>query len=383
MQSGIRKDGEIFGVVQCSLFGGLDPMKIAGVRLQRYDLELVRPLIIKGHALEHRSGLILSMIDSTGQIGYGEIAPLPFLHKETIDEAALSISQVSQTLVGFDIQGKLSPYGDPLAESVGIDLPPSVLFGLEMAVFDLYVQQNPVRQRLSKLKVPLCGLTSTASEDFSGDLQAMLEQGFTAAKIKAGANSIVEDANRIKASKEIVRNKMKLRLDANRSWTLEEATAFCGQIGSEGIDYIEEPVKDVCDQKAFVEKNSIPLALDETLLDKGVDSMVDLGHVAAFVIKPGLVGGLRQTAELIELARRNNITPVLSSSFQSGLAIRALFLFAGEMALSDIPAGLDTLKWFAEDCLTYPIPVVNGSVSLGHLLEQRPCFKGALLTDVG
>jgi O-succinylbenzoate synthase len=358
-------------------------MKIAEIRLQRYDLELVRPLIIKGHALEHRSGLILSMIDSTGQIGYGEIAPLPFLHKETIDEASLCISQVSQTLVGIDIQDEISPYGDLLAESVGIDLPPSVLFGLEMAVFDLYLQKNRVRERLSKLKVPLCGLTSTASEDFSGDLQAMLEQGFLAAKIKVGSNSIAEDANRIKASKEIVQNKMKLRLDANRSWTLEEATAFCGQIDSEGIDYIEEPVKDICDQKAFVKKNSIPLALDETLLDKGFDSTVDLGDVAAFIIKPGLVGGLRHTAELIELARRNKITPVLSSSFQSGLAIRALFLFAGEMALSDIPAGLDTLKWFAEDCLTHPIPVVNGLVSLGHLLEQRPCFKGALLTDVG
>jgi O-succinylbenzoate synthase len=94
------------------------------------------------------------------------------------------------------------------------------------------------------------------------------------------------------------------------------------------------------------------------------------------------VGGLRHTAELIRLARPNKITPVLSSSFQSGLTIRALFLFAGERGLSDVPAGLDTLKWFVEDCLTDQISVVNGSVSLGHLIEQRPCFKGALLTDV-
>ena len=104
--------------------------------------------------------------------------------------------------------------------------------------------------------------------------------------------------------------------------------------------------------------------------------------MAAFVIKPGLVGGLRHTADLIGIAHRNNITPVLSSSFQSGLAIRSLFLFAGEMGLSEIPAGLDTLKWFAEDCLVQKIPVVNGSVSLQQLLEQRPFFKGALLTDV-
>jgi O-succinylbenzoate synthase len=211
----------------------------------------------------------------------------------------------------------------------------------------------------------------------------MLELGYSAVKIKVGSNSIAEEAERIKVSKENIQNKMKLRLDANRSWTLEEATAFCGQIGSEGIDYIEEPVKDICDQKAFVKTNRIPLALDETLLDNSFNSTTDLKHVAAFVIKPGLVGGLRHTAELIGSARRNKIIPVLSSSFQSGLAIRSLFLFAGEMGLSDIPVGLDTLKWFAEDCLVQKFPVVDGSVSLQQLLEQRPCFKGALLTDVG
>ncbi|MHC4258784.1 MAG: enolase C-terminal domain-like protein, partial [Planctomycetota bacterium] len=193
---------------------------------------MARSLTIKGHALENRTGLILSVIDSTGQIGYGEIAPLPFLHKETIEDVALCASQMSQTLVGIEIQNKITSYGDLLAESVGVDLPPSVLFGLEMAVFDLYLQQNRVRQHLSKLKVPLCGLTSTASEDFYRDLQEMLEQGFLAVKIKVGVNSIAEDANRINASKEIIQNKMKLRLDANRSWDLKEARAFCGQIGS-------------------------------------------------------------------------------------------------------------------------------------------------------
>ncbi|MHC5182490.1 MAG: hypothetical protein ACYSOW_11595 [Planctomycetota bacterium] len=41
-------------------------MKIAEIRLQRYDLELVKPITVKGHALEKRSGLILSVIDSAG-----------------------------------------------------------------------------------------------------------------------------------------------------------------------------------------------------------------------------------------------------------------------------------------------------------------------------
>ncbi|MHC5173116.1 MAG: hypothetical protein ACYSPJ_05065 [Planctomycetota bacterium] len=94
-------------------------MKIAEIRLQRYTLELARSLTIKGHALENRTGLILSVIDSTGQIGYGEIAPLPFLHKETIEDVALCASQMSQTLVGIEIQNKITSYGDLLAESVG------------------------------------------------------------------------------------------------------------------------------------------------------------------------------------------------------------------------------------------------------------------------
>jgi O-succinylbenzoate synthase len=356
-------------------------MKIIEIRLQRYDLELVGPIVIKGHAIDKRSGLILSMIDSAGRMGYGDIAPLPFLHKETIDDAVQCISQIRQTLVGMDIQNETTPFADPVEESIGVDLPPSVLFGVEMALFDLYLQQAAERQLLSKLKVPVCGLTSTASESLYADLQQMLEQGYSAVKIKVGTNSLSVDADKIKASKEIVQDKMVLRLDANRAWTLEEATAFCEQTGSERIEYIEEPVKDACDQEAFSNNTDIPLALDETLLDNRIDSTSNLGHVGAFVIKPGLVGGLRYTAELIRIARHNKITPVLSSSFQSGLAIRALFLFSGKMGISDIPAGLDTLKWFAEDCLVHRIPVMNGSVCLQQLLDQRPSFREALLTD--
>ncbi|MHC5181972.1 MAG: enolase C-terminal domain-like protein, partial [Planctomycetota bacterium] len=151
---------------------------------------------------------------------------------------------------------------------------------------------------------------------------------------------------------------------------------------SERIEYIEEPVNDTSGQKAFADSTDIPLALDETLLEQRIDSASDFGHVGAFVIKPGLVGGLGRSAELIDIARNHHITPVLSSTFQSGLAIRALYLFAGEMGLSDIPAGLDTLKWFNEDCLAHQIPVLNGFVHLQQLLEQRPLLKEALLSDV-
>ena len=356
-------------------------MKISDVRLQKYDLKLVRPIIIKGHTLENRTGLILSLIDSVGRTGYGEIAPLPFLHKETMDEAAYCIFRVRKTLLEREIQNETASFTDPIEEQIGTGLPPSVSFGVEMALFDLLIQKTAGQGIFSGLKVPVCGLTSADSEGLYTDLREMLERGFTTVKIKVGSNSIAQDADRIKASKKIIQNKMKLRLDANRSWTLEEAITFCERMGPGQIDYIEEPVHRVCDQKAFVNGTGIPLALDETLLEKGIGSVSDLGHVGAFVIKPGLTGGLRHTADLIDIARSNNIMPVLSSSFQSGLAIRAIFLFAGERGLSDIPAGLDTLKWFTEDCLAHRIPVVNGSVNLQQLLEQRPCFNERLLVD--
>ncbi|MHC5198672.1 MAG: mandelate racemase/muconate lactonizing enzyme family protein, partial [Planctomycetota bacterium] len=232
-------------------------MKIAEIRLQRYDLELVKPITVKGHALEKRSGLILSVIDSA----YGEVSPLPFLHAETIDEAVLCISQIRQTVVGMDVQDDTISVSDPIEKTIGINLPPSVIFGIETALFDLYLQQADCRS-LSELKVPVCGLTSTASKDLHADLRQMLEQGYSAVKIKVGANSIAEDAERIEAAKEILRDNMGLRLDANRAWSLQDAIAFCERIGSERIEYIEEPVNDTSGQKAFADSTDIPLALD-------------------------------------------------------------------------------------------------------------------------
>ena len=356
-------------------------MKIVEVRLQRYDLELIKPITIKGNAIRKRSGLILSIIDSTGRVGYGEVSPLPFLHVETIEEAVLCVSGIRKTIIGINLSDILKPLSNPIEKRIGVNLPPSVLFGIETALFDLYLQQTD-SQMLSGLKVPVCGLTGTASESFYDDLKKMLQRGYATVKIKVGAHSIAEDVSRIKAAKEIIQDKMIVRLDANRAWTLDDALAFCEQTGSERIEYLEEPVKNVFEQKAFADRSDIPLALDETLLEERIDSASNLGDIGAFVIKPGLAGGVRRSSELIEIARRNHITPVLSSSFQSGLAIRSLYLFAGVMGLSDIPAGFDTLKWFTEDCLIHQIPVLNGFVHLQQLLEQRPYFKEALLTDV-
>jgi O-succinylbenzoate synthase len=356
-------------------------MKIAEIRLQRYELKLVKPLIIKGHTLDKRNGLIITLIDFDGHIGYGDIAPLPFLHHETMDEAIRKTLQITKSFIGMDCPNEITRFSGLLMDSDRKTIFPSVLFGIEMALFDLYLQQSE-HIRLDHISVPICGLINTASQDFCSELEDIIGQEYSAIKIKVGHNEIADEVEKIRFSKEMAQDRIIIRLDANRAWTLKEATAFCDGIGPEGIEYIEEPVKQVSDQKRFVVQNDIHLAIDETLLEERIDLAYELEHISAFVIKPGLAGGFDGIDNLIEIARRNDITPVLSSTFQSGVAIRSLLLFAGFKGLFDIPIGVDTLKWFAEDVLSKPVSIVKGSVSLKDLLQGPISLNESVLTDI-
>ncbi|MCL5770748.1 MAG: hypothetical protein M1479_00525, partial [Actinobacteria bacterium] len=82
------------------------------------------------------------------------------------------------------------------------------------------------------------------------------------------------------------------------------------------------------------------------------------------------IGGFLKTAELIKIAQENNLMAVLSSSFESSIAISSIALFAFSIGLIEIPVGLDTLSWFKEDLLTEEIKIKNGNIALTDVLNN-------------
>ena len=169
------------------------------------------------------------------------------------------------------------------------------------------------------------------------------------------------------------------RLDANRAWTLEDAIEFCTRVGPDKIEYIEEPVANANDHAEFIKASPIPLALDETLVENDF-SQINLNGVKAIVLKPSLLGGFKATEKLIDIAKDNGILPVLSSTFESGIGVRSIALFAAKTGLLNIAAGLDTLKWFGQDVLKDEIQIDDGSIDILKL--SKPSLRMDILTKL-
>ena len=335
-------------------------MKIADIALYKYELPLVKPLAIKGHVINSRCGIIISLTDEDGFVGLGDAAPLPGLHNESLEDAIEELMKIMKAK-------KLS----------GIALP-SVRVATEGAMLDLTIQKDKAFDGIEKLRIPVNALLFGDAGEVVTEFKGLCDAGFHAIKIKVGWRNITEDIELVRSLKELNRD-VTLRLDANRAWELDEALEFCTQVGAEQIEYIEEPVADANDHAEFIKASPIPLALDETLAERDVSQM-DLKGIKAIVLKPALLGGFDATARFIRIAKDNNIMSVLSSSFESGVGIRSIALFAAKIGPGNIAAGLDTLKWFAEDVLKENVKIEIGSIDIFKL--SKPSLRMDILTKL-
>ncbi len=60
--------------------------------IYHYSVPFQEPITVKGHKLSQRKGLVLALQSENGEHrAYGEIAPLPGLHKESLEAAERQI----------------------------------------------------------------------------------------------------------------------------------------------------------------------------------------------------------------------------------------------------------------------------------------------------
>ncbi len=114
-------------------------MKLAGFRLYRYHLPLAESPKLKGTTLRHREGLLVELTGDGGAVGWGEASPLPGFSRESLDEAARQMRDLASSMVGREVTGDwIDTNGDFSRELDAMDLAPSVRFGFELAVWNLY-----------------------------------------------------------------------------------------------------------------------------------------------------------------------------------------------------------------------------------------------------
>ena len=255
-----------------------------------------------------REGVYIHLKDTEENEAIGEIAPLPGRSLESLDDAYINL----QTLRNNFLNNKFTPFA----------LHPSVMFGMQMALYSLQNQRKTPSLEITKLY-------------FSPPL-------FTPKgpiKLKMGDMSM-DDA--VSFFHKCDRNEKVIRIDLERKWDLEKTVSFCKKVNTPSILYIEDPVSNYCDLETFYEETGVMFAIDNFLTFQPAERIKKLKGLHSIIIKPSLVGGLHECKAL-----QDAFAPIpvsFSSLFETKVGIDHIKLISSILC-PNTPAGIDTLKF--------------------------------------
>ena len=307
--------------------------------------------------LRKRKGILLELIDSMGDSYWGEISPLEGWSSETLDKAFV---QLSSEVIKLSKQSPEISLTDVMENA---SLLPSVSMGLFGALQGLLRKNKPYVLSVS-------GLLYGSYAEIKKQLPYLEEQGFAHVKLKTSSLSFSEAKELI----DFLEGKYILRIDVNRSWAKEQADAFFSWFQRDRFEYIEDPYPKGCDLKEF----SYPLGADEALREMPLKRLCELPHLKAVVLKPMLMGFTKRMQELSTLAKQKHWIVSLSSSFETGVGLYQIALFAEYFGWTQFPLGLDTYRFLSPDLLQVSHTIQNGKMHFSSLKPSKKFLSEAV-----
>ena len=352
-------------------------MKIVRADCYAYALPLRPPLSLGEDSVTEREGGLLRLETADGRVGWGDAAPLPGFSSETRADALSALAESVRSLPGTTVAVE----GGGLPErTVAPPRPPSAQFAVEGALVELGGRgDGRALGEECRTRVSLNALVPADQDDLRATGRRLREEGFPAVKLKVGRRSVDRDAARTRTLAAAIGPNVALRLDANRAWSVAEAVAFADAVADVPLAYIEEPLAEPERLGAFTARTGVPVALDETTRERSPDEMPTQAPVTAVVLKPTLLGGIAASRRWVEWARSIGATPVVSSSYESGVGTRLLVRLAA--AWSAAPAGLSAHTRLADDILRPRLALDGPTVEVEQAQAGRVDVSQLSLVD--
>jgi O-succinylbenzoate synthase len=346
-------------------------MKLTDIHIFKYHLPLKKPFHIGNNLLTSREGAIIKFDTETGLQGFGEAAPLPGLHKENLQDTIIQLKNIKPFLIGTQIEN--------FPETINLlqdekNWPPSIQFAIESAFLTLnkssdYQVRNHIFPESLRDKILINTLATGSISSINHQIEQSLKKKYRSIKVKVGKQSLREEIDLIKDIQKKIGESSTLRLDANRSWTFEEAVIFAGSFEDESIEYIEEPLKDPARLPELYKKTGLSIALDETLTEISPENFNYEDWINTLILKPAVLGSVQKSLEYINLAKTYGMKSVISDTFHTGIGLSLLIRLASIID-DPIPMGFDTYSLLDDDILVKRLPVEDGCFDLKTVMDS-------------
>lgn len=331
-----------------------------------YRLKLKTPFKTSKGIVSERKGFIIGLKSEAGKKGIGDAAPFSEFGSESYEECEEALNKAE-----FKVSIDLNDIRKSLKYTLrNYEAFPALHHGLEQALLNLICSEKKISLaellslRFKKRINVNAAIGFLNPEDAVKRAKEFTANGFNTIKIKTGRDKIEDDSNLVTEVRKAIGNDVKIRIDVNGKWNLASALRNLAQFENLKIEYVEQPVNSVEDFVELKKTTSIPLAADESIRNiVSAKSFISNKAIDVIVLKPMLIGGLIPSLEIIELSEKNNIIPVITSSFESAIG-RTNAIIAAACVKSDVAHGLSVSQYYEQDITEDKFPVVSGKIHL-------------------
>ena len=303
-------------------------MKITEIRTYKMQVPLVRPFRIALGLTTHAVSCLVEIETDEGITGYGEGSPGPLITGENLEGTVATIERLKEKLIGMD-PCDMEAIWTVMNRAVAYD-------GSAKAAIDLACHDILGKKTGLPLYKVLGGLSNEIETDMTVGIdepevmaqraREHVEAGFNVIKTKVGVD-FATDLARVRAIREAVGDRAKIRLDANQGWKAKEAVELISRLNEYDIELVEQPVPrfDFEGLKYVTANSSVPIMADESCWDSK-DALHLVSHRAVDLINIKLMkcGGLYEAKKITAIAEAAGVEVMLGCmAEESGIGITA------------------------------------------------------------
>jgi o-succinylbenzoate synthase len=342
------------------------------LRIERLDLRLCRlPLVSFFETSFGRSydrTFLLATLHGEGEEGWGEgVAEAnPYYSSETTETSWHIITEfLAPRVLGREFEHPREVF-DALAPVRGHNMAKATV---EMAAWDLYARLQ--KQSLSRV---LGGTRDRIQSGVSIGIQDSLDQlaekarrerdaGYQRLKIKIKPGWDVVAVERVRQEL----GSVPLMVDANAAYTLADA-AHLSRLDAYDLMMIEQPLDydDVMDHVALQQRLKTPICLDESIHTVRIArDAIAAGACKIINIKPGRVGGHRESIRLHDLCAQHEIPVWHGGMLETGIG-RAHNIHLASLPNFTLPGDIAASKrYYSPDLIDPAIDVArDGTIAV-------------------
>lgn len=311
-------------------------LRIESLTLREIHLTLKEPFRISSGTQSRRRIVLVELRSADGVVGWGECAAgeFPNYSPETPDTAWLAIREwVAPRVLGREFAGpqEIQPVLDDNFRGHNM-----AKAAVEMGAWELTARAEGVSLAKmlggvrERIQVGISLGIQDSPDALVAKVRAALERGYKKVKIKIKPGA---DVDYVRAAREALGPDAPLMADANNAYSLAD-TSSLEALDELGLMMIEQPLAwdDLLRHVVLQARLKTPICLDESItgVDRAAD-MLALGAGRIVNIKPGRVGGFRQSLAIHDLCAEEGVPVWCGGMLESGVGR------AHNVALASLP----------------------------------------------